>query len=94
VWDQTVRQLERGEASGLVIDTLFAEELTLRKKRRKDGAVYDQTPTIKTLVGFDLRTQRVSTREEYDNRRESQVRQHGASDGAPGRDFCSGASAG
>ena len=35
VLDQTVRQLERGEASALeVIDTLFAEELTLRENRR------------------------------------------------------------
>jgi hypothetical protein len=33
VLDQTIRQLERGEASALeVIDTLFAEELTLRKR--------------------------------------------------------------
>src|SRR4029079_18456785 len=33
--DQTVRQLERGETSALeVIDTLFAEELTLRENRR------------------------------------------------------------
>jgi hypothetical protein len=35
VLDQTERQLERGEASALeVIDTLFAEELTLRENRR------------------------------------------------------------
>src|SRR6266496_3799999 len=35
VLDQTVRQLERGEASALeVIDTLFAEELSLRENRR------------------------------------------------------------
>ena len=35
VLDQTVRQLERGEASALeVIDTLFTEELTLRENRR------------------------------------------------------------
>ena len=35
VLDQTVRQLERGEASALeVIDTLLAEELTLRENRR------------------------------------------------------------
>ena len=35
VLDQTMRQLERGEASALeVIDTLFAEELTLRENRR------------------------------------------------------------
>ena len=35
VLDQTVRQLERGETSALeVIDTLFAEELTLRENRR------------------------------------------------------------
>jgi len=35
VLDQAVRQLERGETSALeVIDTLFAEELTLRENRR------------------------------------------------------------
>ena len=35
VLDQTVRQLERGKSSALeVIDTLFAEELTLRENRR------------------------------------------------------------
>jgi hypothetical protein len=34
VLDQAVRQLERGETSALeVIDTLFAEELTLRENR-------------------------------------------------------------
>jgi hypothetical protein len=39
VLDQTVRQLERGEASALeVIDTLFAEELTLRENRRATGS--------------------------------------------------------
>jgi hypothetical protein len=35
VLDHAVRQLERGETSALeVIDTLFAEELTLRENRR------------------------------------------------------------
>ena len=44
VLDQTVRQLERGESSALkVIDTLFAEELTLRENR-----------CVKTLAGFDF----------------------------------------
>src|SRR5215831_1194291 len=47
VLDQTMRQLERGEASALeVIDTLFAEELTLRENRRikmvlQDGQTLD-----------------------------------------------------
>jgi hypothetical protein len=40
VLDQTVRQLERDEASALeVIDTLFAEELTLRANRRVNMAL-------------------------------------------------------
>ena len=40
VLDQTIRQLERGEASALeVIDTLFAEDLTLRENRRVNMAL-------------------------------------------------------
>src|ERR1700751_5968426 len=56
VLDQTVRQLERGEASALeVIDTLFAEELTLRENRRVKMALrMAQLSTIKTLAGFDF----------------------------------------
>ena len=56
VLDQTVRQLERGEASALeVIDTLFAEELTLRENRRVKMALrMAKLSTIKTLAGFRL----------------------------------------
>ena len=54
--DQTVRQRERGEASALeVIDTLFAEELTLRENRRVKMALrMAKLSTIKTLAGFDF----------------------------------------
>jgi DNA replication protein DnaC len=50
VLDQTMRQLERGEASALeVIDTLFAEELTLRENRRVKMALrMAKLSTIKT----------------------------------------------
>src|ERR1700741_1068199 len=56
VLDQTMRQLERGEASALeVIDTLFAEELTLRENRRVKMALrMAKLSTIKTLAGFDF----------------------------------------
>jgi DNA replication protein DnaC len=56
VLDQTVRQLERGETSALeVIDTLFAEELTLRENRRVKMALrMAKLSTIKTLAGFDF----------------------------------------
>jgi DNA replication protein DnaC len=56
VLDQTVRQLERGESSALeVIDTLFAEELTLRENRRVKMALrMAKLATIKTLAGFDF----------------------------------------
>src|SRR5499433_4400311 len=56
VLDQTMRQLERGEASALeVIDTLFAEELTLRENRRVKMALrMAKLSTIKTLSGFDF----------------------------------------
>lgn len=56
VLDQTVRQLERGEASALeAIDTLFAEELTLRENRRVRVALrMAKLSTIKTLAGFDF----------------------------------------
>jgi DNA replication protein DnaC len=51
-----MRQLERGEASALeVIDTLFAEELTLRENRRVKMALrMAKLSTIKTLAGFDF----------------------------------------
>jgi DNA replication protein DnaC len=56
VLDQAVRQLERGEASALeVIDTLFAEELTLRENRRVKMALrMAKLSTVKTLAGFDF----------------------------------------
>src|SRR4029434_2879588 len=56
VLDQTMRQLERGEASALeVIDTLFAEELTLRENRRVKMALrMAKLSTIKTLAGYDF----------------------------------------
>src|SRR6516164_8761758 len=56
VLDQTMRQLERGEASALeVIDTLFAEALTLRENRRVKMALrMAKLSTIKTLAGFDF----------------------------------------
>lgn len=56
VLDQTVRQLERGETSALeVIDTLFAEELTLRENRRVKMALrMAKLSTVKTLAGFDF----------------------------------------
>jgi len=56
VLDQTMRQLERGEASALeVIDTLFAEELTLRENRHVKMALrMAKLSSIKTLAGFDF----------------------------------------
>lgn len=58
VLDQTMRQLERGEASALeVIDTLFAEELTLRENRRVKMALrMAKLSTIKTLAGLTSRS--------------------------------------
>jgi hypothetical protein len=50
VLDQTVRQLERGEASALeVIDTLFAEELTLRENRSSPSLIIRRTVAALTL---------------------------------------------
>jgi hypothetical protein len=62
-----VCQLERGEASALeVIDTLFAEELTLRENRRiKDGAAdgqvldYQDARMIRLLVPAVLDRKRI-----------------------------------
>ena len=56
VLDQTVRQLERGEVSPLeVIDTLLAEEFSLRENRRVKTALrMARLSTIKTLAGFDF----------------------------------------
>jgi DNA replication protein DnaC len=56
VLDRTVRQLERGEVSPLdAIDTLLAEELTVRESRRiKTALVMARLTAIKTLAGFDF----------------------------------------
>jgi IstB-like ATP binding protein len=56
VLDQTVRRLERGEASALeAIDILLAEEFTLRESRRVKTALrMARLSTIKTLAGFDF----------------------------------------
>jgi DNA replication protein DnaC len=56
VLDQTVRQLERGEVNPLeVIDTLLAEEFSLRENRRVKTALrMARLSTIKTLAGFDF----------------------------------------
>src|SRR4029450_13268386 len=52
VLDQTMRQPERAQASALeVIDTLFAEELTLRENRRVKMALrMAKLSTIKTVA--------------------------------------------
>src|SRR3954464_3848770 len=54
--DAIVRQLERGEISALeAIDTMLAEELTLRESRRiKTSLVMARLSTIKTLADFDF----------------------------------------
>jgi DNA replication protein DnaC len=56
VLDRTVRQLERGEVSTLdAIDTLLAEELTVRESRRiKTALVMARLTAVKTLAGFDF----------------------------------------
>ncbi len=59
VLDRTVRQLERGEVSALdAIDTLLAEELTVRESRRiKTALVMARLTAVKTLAGFDFSSQ-------------------------------------
>ena len=54
--DHAVRQLERGEASALeLIDTLLAEELSVRESSRiKTALRMGRLATIKTLAGFDF----------------------------------------
>lgn len=54
--DHAVRQLERGEASALeLIDTLFAEELSVRESHRiKTALMMASLSTIKTLDSFDF----------------------------------------
>ena len=56
VLDQIVRQLEHGQISALeAIDTLLAEELTVRESRRiKAALVMARLTAIKTLAGFDF----------------------------------------
>jgi DNA replication protein DnaC len=56
VLDHAVRRLEQGEASALeVIDTLLAEELSLRESRRiRTALVMARLSTIKTLAAFDF----------------------------------------
>lgn len=54
--DHAVQQLERGEASALeLIDTLLAEELSIRESRRiKTALMMARLSTIKTLDSFDF----------------------------------------
>jgi DNA replication protein DnaC len=56
VLDQTVRQLECGQVSALeAIDTLLAEELSVRENRRiKTALVMARLTAVKTLAGFDF----------------------------------------
>jgi len=56
VLDQTVGRIERGEITVLdAIDTLLAEELTLRQNRRVKMALMTARITaVKTLAGFDF----------------------------------------
>jgi DNA replication protein DnaC len=56
VLDAIVRQLERGEVSALeAIDTLLAEEFTLREGRRVKAALQmARLSSVKTLAGFDF----------------------------------------
>jgi hypothetical protein len=56
VLDHTVRQLECGQVSALeAIDTLLAEELTLRESRRiRTALVMARLTAVKTLAGFDF----------------------------------------
>jgi len=56
VLDHAVQQLERGEASALeLIDTLLAEELSVRETSRiKTALRMGRLATIKTLAGFDF----------------------------------------
>ena len=56
ILDATVRRLEHGEVNALeAIDTLLAEEFTLRENRRvKTALLMARLSTIKTLAGFDF----------------------------------------
>ena len=57
--DHLVRRLEQGEITALeAIDTLLAEELTLRENSRiKTALRMGRLATIKTLAGFDFTCQ-------------------------------------
>ena len=54
--DDVIQQLERGQISAIeAIDTLLAEEITLRESRRIKAALQmARLATIKTLTGFDV----------------------------------------
>ena len=54
--DHVARQLERGETNAIeAIETLLAQELTIRESRRAKGALQMARLTpIKTLSGFDF----------------------------------------
>jgi DNA replication protein DnaC len=56
ILDFILRRLEQGEISAIeAIDTLLAEELTLRENRRiKIALVMARLSSIKTLAGFDF----------------------------------------
>jgi DNA replication protein DnaC len=56
ILDATVRRLEHGEVTALeAIETLLAEEFTLRESRRiKTALLMARLSTIKTLAGFDF----------------------------------------
>lgn len=58
--DDTVGRLERGELSALeAIDTLLAEELTVRESRRvRIALTMARLTPIKTLAGFDFTNRR------------------------------------
>jgi len=54
--DEVIQQLERGQISPIeAIDTLLAEEFTMREGRRIKAALQmARLSTIKTLTGFDF----------------------------------------
>ena len=56
ILDFILRRLEQGEINAIeAIDTLLAEELTLRENRRiKIALVMARLSSIKTLAGFDF----------------------------------------
>jgi len=56
ILEHTVRQIERGAMTPLeAIDTILAEEFTLRESRRvKTALAMARLSTVKTLAGFDF----------------------------------------